>query len=68
MRRAEYLFGMPTKNDVFFSAVSCKEDIIFGGHPKQIFGPSYFVRALDNLKLSHIYGHTLQHLCGSHGT
>ena len=37
---------MPTKNDVFFSAASCKKDIIFVGHPKQIFGPSYFVMAL----------------------
>ena len=35
IRRAEYLLGMPTKNDVFFTA-----------GPKQIFGPSYFVRAL----------------------
>ena len=25
-------FEMPTKNDVFFSAGSCKKDIIFGGH------------------------------------
>jgi hypothetical protein len=23
---------MPAKNDVFFSAASCKKDIIFGGH------------------------------------
>ena len=30
------LFEMPTKNDVFFSAASCKKDIIFGGHLKQI--------------------------------
>ena len=27
---------MATKNDVFFSAASCKKDIIFGGHLKQI--------------------------------
>jgi hypothetical protein len=40
------LFEKPTKNDVFFSAASCKKDIIFGGHLKQIFGPSYFARAL----------------------
>ena len=26
----------PTKNDVFFSGASCKKDIIFGGHLKQI--------------------------------
>ena len=29
--------------DVFFSVASCKKDIIFGGHLKQIFGPSYLV-------------------------
>ena len=28
------------------SAASYKKDIIFGGHPKQIFVPSYFDRAL----------------------
>ena len=33
--------------DVFFSAASFKKDIIFGQHPKQIFGSSYFVRALS---------------------
>ena len=27
---------MPTQNDAFFSAASCKKDIIFGGHLKQI--------------------------------
>jgi hypothetical protein len=27
---------MSTKNDVFFSVASCKKDIIFGGHFKQI--------------------------------
>jgi hypothetical protein len=27
---------MPTKNDFFFSAATCKKDIIFGGHLKQI--------------------------------
>ena len=32
-------------NDVFFSAVSCKKDIIFG--------PSYFVRALVKYLKSH---------------
>ena len=37
---------MPTKNDVFFSAVSCKKDIIFGRHLFSFVGPSYFVRAL----------------------
>ena len=26
--------------------MSCREDIIFGGHLKQIIGPCYFVRAL----------------------
>ena len=30
------LFEMPTQNDAFFSAASCKKDIIFGGHLKQI--------------------------------
>ena len=47
------LFEMPTKNDVFFSAASCKKDTIFGGHPKQIFGPSYFVRVLDYRDIIH---------------
>jgi hypothetical protein len=37
---------MLTKNDVVLSAVSCKKDTIFGVHPKQTFGPSYFVTAL----------------------
>ena len=46
IRRTKYLFEMPTKNDVFFTAGSLEKDIIFGRHFKQIFGPSYFVRAL----------------------
>ena len=46
IRRAEYLFEMLTKNDIFFTAGSWEKDNIFGGHFKQIFGPSYFVRAL----------------------
>ena len=40
------LLWMPTKNDVFFTTCSWEKDIIFGESPKQIFGPSYFVRAL----------------------
>ena len=36
IRRAEYLFGMLGKWCLFLQLV----------HPKQIFGPSYFVRAL----------------------
>ena len=32
---------MLTKNDVFFTAVSCEKVAIFGEHPKQTFGPSY---------------------------
>ena len=38
---------MLIKNDVLISAASYKKDINFDGHPKQIFGPSYSVRALD---------------------
>ena len=45
IRKAECVFGMPTKNDFFLT------DIIFGGHPKQIFGPSYFVRALGKVRI-----------------
>ena len=30
----------------FSNLLSVKKDIIFGGHLKQIFGPSYFARAL----------------------
>ena len=41
------MFGMPPKNDVFFTADSWDKYIIFGGHPKQIFGSSYFLRALE---------------------
>ena len=41
-----YNFGLGTKKAVLFSAASCKKDIIFGGHPKQIFGSSSFVKAL----------------------
>ena len=41
---------MPSKNDTFFSAATCKKHIIFGGHPKQILGPFYFIRALDGLE------------------
>ena len=41
--KAEYLFKMPTKNDVFFTAGSWEKDIILGGHLKQIFGQFYFV-------------------------
>ena len=36
IKRAEYLFGISTKNDFVFSAASWKKDNIFGGHPKQI--------------------------------
>ena len=45
--KQERMFGMPIKNDVLISAASYKKDINIGGHPKQIFGPSYFLRALD---------------------
>ena len=59
IRRSEYLFGMPTKNDVFFSAASCKKDIIFGGHTKQIYGPSNFVRGTKVLKPTSVISMTL---------
>ena len=42
---------MLRQNDVFFTAGSREEDVIYGGHPKQIFGPSYFVRALWRLEI-----------------
>ena len=35
-KKGKNLFEMPTKNDVFFSAASCENDMIFGGHLKQI--------------------------------
>ena len=38
--------NMPIKYDAFFSAASFEKDIIRCRHLKQIFGPSYFVRAL----------------------
>jgi hypothetical protein len=41
IRRAEYLFGMPSKNDIYFSVASCKKDIIFGGHPPQNIRPFF---------------------------
>ena len=40
-----------------FSAASRKKDIIFGGHPKQIFDPSYFVRALGSTYLLNVFEH-----------
>ena len=49
---------MPIKNDVLISAASYKKDINIGGHPKQIFGPSYSVRALDKFLLIHLFGLT----------
>ena len=35
-KKGSDLFEMLAKNDVFLSAASCKKDIIFGGHLKQI--------------------------------
>ena len=35
-KKGQNLLEMPTKNDVFFSAASCKKGIIFVGHVKQI--------------------------------
>ena len=32
--KGQNLFEVPTENDVFFSAASCKKDILFGGHFK----------------------------------
>jgi hypothetical protein len=32
--KGQNLFEVPTENDVFSSAASCKKDIIFGGHLK----------------------------------
>ena len=49
-RRAEYLSEMSTKKIPFFSAASCKKDIIFGGHLTQVFGLSYFITALISFK------------------
>ena len=49
---------MPTK--IFFTAGSLEKDAIFGGHPKQIFNPFYFVRVhyffhkdMENIKVNH---------------
>jgi hypothetical protein len=32
--KGQNLFEVPTENDVFSSAASCKKDVIFGGHLK----------------------------------
>ena len=40
-----YLQYVKCKNDFFFSAAICKKEIRSDGHPKQIFGSSYFFRA-----------------------
>jgi hypothetical protein len=42
---------------VFFSAASCKKDITFGEHLKQIFSSSYFVRALKVSFLNELKQH-----------
>ena len=41
--------GMPTKNDVFFSAASCKKSTIFGASQTNV-QPWYFVAALVHIK------------------
>ena len=46
------LFEMPTKNYVSFSATSCKKDIIFDGHLKQIPALLFrqgFTKATDSI-------------------
>ena len=44
-------FCSRTKNGVFFSAASYKKDTIFGA-ARKIFGPSYFVTALEHFENS----------------
>ena len=40
------MFVMLAKNDVFFSAASCKKRHHLGEHDREIFGSSYFITAL----------------------
>ena len=44
---------MPTKNDVFFSAASCKKATLFGGHLKQILALLILLRLDILLSLAH---------------
>ena len=41
-------FSSRTKEDVFFSAASCKKDTIFGA-ARNFFDPAYFVTALEKI-------------------
>ena len=45
-KKGQNLFEISTKNNVFFSAASCKKRHHFCWAPQTNFGPSYFVRAL----------------------
>ena len=48
IRKAKYLFGMYRKLSPFLQLATEKKTP-FLEHPKQIFGPSYFLSALDSV-------------------
>jgi len=50
---------MPTKNYVFFSAASCKKDIIFGGHLKQTLAFLISLGLYDNRYIHGVKLHSL---------